>query len=52
MKQLNHKRLKSAKQRALKEANKLCRGKSERERHDMFVRLWELYLSTEIRGTT
>ncbi len=48
MKQLNHKKLKSAKQRALKEAKKLCKGKTERERHATFVQLWELYLAEEI----
>lgn len=45
MKQLNHKRLKSAKTKALKEAKRRCRGKSDRERHQLFVQLWQSYLA-------
>ena len=48
MKQLDYKRLKSAKTRALREAKRRCRGKSDRERHQMFIKLWERYLSEEI----
>lgn len=41
MKQLNHKRLKNAKARALREAKRRCKGKSERERHQLFIHLWQ-----------
>lgn len=48
MKQLNYKRLKNAKLRALREAKRRCKGKPDRERHQMFIKLWEQYLSEEI----
>lgn len=45
MKQLNHKHLKSAKTRALRDAKRRCRGETDRERHIVFIKLWESYLS-------
>lgn len=45
MKQLNHKQLKSAKARALREAKRRCKGKSERERHQLFIQLWQSNLA-------
>lgn len=48
MKQLNYKRLKNAKARALREAKRRCRGKTYREWHMVFIQLWESYLSEAV----
>ena len=45
MKAINHKKLKSAKTQALREAKRRCKGKSERERHQLFIQLWQSNLA-------
>ncbi|MBQ2973382.1 MAG: hypothetical protein IJE19_03420 [Clostridia bacterium] len=48
-KKINHGKLKKAKRSALAEAKRLCRGKPDRVRHQVFIQLWESNLATLLR---
>lgn len=48
-KKVNHGMLVKAKRSALAEAKRLCKGKPERVRHQVFVRLWESKLAAIVQ---
>ena len=45
MRQIDVNKVKNAKKQALKEAKRRCKGKPDRVRHQMFIRLWEQNLA-------
>lgn len=48
-KKINHNRLVKAKRSALAQAKRLCKGKPDRVRHQVFIQLWESELANIVR---